>query len=64
MLYGKLRMKKRGRQELRELSQAAPGLSRAHLESIFSMRKFDKAATFEFMKYLDGVGLNDILPAT
>lgn len=60
MLYGKLRMTRKGRQELEELSEVAPDLSREVIESVFVVRRFDKAAISEFMKHLESVGLNDV----
>ncbi len=63
MLYGKLRMTRKGRQELVELSAAAPGLFVADIETVFSTRNFDKATLGEFMGHLSSVGMNDIFPA-
>ena len=62
MLYGRLKMTRKGRRELHELSEAAPGVTREDIRSIFSMRAFDKAAIGEFIKHLDSVGLSDMFP--
>ena len=62
MLYGKLRMTRKGKRELVELSATAPGLSVAEIRTVFSTRNFDKATLGEFMKHLSSVGMNDIFP--
>jgi len=62
MLYGKLGMTRKGKQELVELSAAAPGLSASDIRTVFSTRHFDKAKCDEFMEHLSSVGVNDIFP--
>lgn len=64
MLYGKLRMTQKGKQELVELSAAAPGLSVKDIKTVFSARNFDKATFCEFIEHLRSVGVNDIFPET
>ena len=62
MLYGKLRMTRKGRRELQMLSETAQGLSRKEIRSVFSVRRFDRATVREFMRHLESVGMNDIFP--
>ena len=56
-------MTQKGRRELQMLSEAAQGLSRKEIKSVFSVRRFDKATVSEFMRHLESVGLNDFFPA-